>query len=110
MKRQSIRKMWTARLKGCQRDVDIWQEILSIRSLVMTPIQELDTYIEFASLCRKSGRLRLSYKVLTNLMGLPPLIYIEQPDLPLPKQYPPQVTTTLFVGHCYLRPSSILML
>ncbi len=33
-----IRKIWSERLLGCQRDVDSWQKILTVRSLVLNPL------------------------------------------------------------------------
>jgi FKBP12-rapamycin complex-associated protein len=47
-----IRKIWRERLLGCQRSVDTWQRILLVRSLVLSPEDDIDTYLKFASLCR----------------------------------------------------------
>ncbi|KAI9026899.1 armadillo-type protein [Hyaloraphidium curvatum] len=63
-----IRRMWTTRLSGCQRNVDVWQRILRVRSLVMSPKDDMDPWIKFANLCRKSGRLNLCQKTLIGLM------------------------------------------
>ncbi|ORX99768.1 PtdIns-3-kinase tor2 [Basidiobolus meristosporus CBS 931.73] len=68
-----IRKTWVKRLKGCQRNVDVWQRILKIRALVISPKEDMEMWIKFANLCRKSGRLGLSEKTLTGLLE------IEQP-------------------------------
>ncbi|KAJ3318282.1 phosphatidylinositol kinase- protein kinase tor1, partial [Blyttiomyces sp. JEL0837] len=68
--RQSlIRKTWMARLKGCQRNVEVWQRIMRVRALVITPKEDTEMWIKFANLCRKSGRLSLSFKTLTNLLN-----------------------------------------
>ena len=63
-----VRQTWISRLKGCQRNVDVWQRILKVRSLVMTPSEDKEMYIKFSSLCRKSGRFGLSAKTLSNLL------------------------------------------
>ena len=68
--RANIRSMWSNRLNGCQRDVDVWQQVLVVRSMVLSPHQDIPTWLKFSSLCRKSGRLSLSLKLLTNLLGL----------------------------------------
>lgn len=57
------------RLKGCEQDVEIWQRVLSVRSLVLTPSQDKDMWIKFANLCRKSDRLGLAEKTLNSLLG-----------------------------------------
>ena len=36
----------------------VWQALLSVRSLVLPPSQDVHTYLKFSSLCRKSGRVR----------------------------------------------------
>lgn len=57
------------RLEGCQRDVEVWQRILQVRSLVLTPNEDMETWINFADLCRTSDRLNLAEKTLTSLVG-----------------------------------------
>ncbi|CAG8464548.1 8437_t:CDS:10, partial [Paraglomus occultum] len=64
----TIRKTWTKRLKGCQRNVDVWSRILRVRSLVLTPKENMEMYIKFANLCRKSGRLETAEKNLKQLL------------------------------------------
>ncbi|CAB3378482.1 Hypothetical predicted protein [Cloeon dipterum] len=87
-KRGPIRKMWWERLQGCQRVVEDWQKIIQVHSLVVTPHEDVYTWLKYASLCRKSGRLMLSHKTLTLLLGIDPSL---QPDQPLPSNHP-QVT------------------
>ena len=60
--------MWALRLKGCQQDVKVWQNVLSVRSLVVSPQQDVNTWLKFSSLCRKSGKFTLSLKILSDLM------------------------------------------
>lgn len=44
-------------LQGCQRIVEDWQRILMVRSLVISPHEDMRTWLKYASLCGKSGRL-----------------------------------------------------
>ncbi|CAO3668466.1 unnamed protein product [Umbelopsis vinacea] len=67
-KQLSIRKTWMKRLDGCQRNVEVWQRILRVRAMVVSPQDDMDMWIKFANLCRKSGRLSLSDKTLKSLM------------------------------------------
>lgn len=60
--------MWNTRLLGCQKNVDIWQRALKVRSLVVQPKQDMETWIKFANLCRKSGKLKLAEKALNTLL------------------------------------------
>lgn len=78
-----MRKTWNTRLLGCQRNVDIWQRMLKVRSLVVKPKQDMDMWIKFANLCRKSGRLGLAEKSLNSLL--------EEGDDPNTSRAPPQV-------------------
>ena len=47
----------TLPLQGCQRVVEDWQKILMVRSLVINPHEDMRTWLKYASLCGKSGRL-----------------------------------------------------
>ncbi|KAK9453987.1 armadillo-type protein [Dipodascopsis uninucleata] len=82
-----MRKTWTKRLKGCQRNVDIWQRMLKVRALVVKPRQDMEMWIKFANLCRKSGRMGLAEKSLNSLVDEP------DPLSPSPtySRAPPQV-------------------
>ncbi|RHX98849.1 hypothetical protein DYB25_008229, partial [Aphanomyces astaci] len=55
--------MWSNRLAGCKRVVDVWQHVLAVRSLVLSPHEDVATWLQFASLCRQSNHLALSLKV-----------------------------------------------
>ena len=57
------------RLKGCQPDVEVWQRILQVRTLVLSPAEATDMWIKFVNLCRKSDRLDLAAKTLNSLLG-----------------------------------------
>ncbi|KAJ3030013.1 UNVERIFIED_CONTAM: phosphatidylinositol kinase- protein kinase tor1, partial [Siphonaria sp. JEL0065] len=65
-----IRRTWMARLKGCQQTVDVWQRILRVRALVISPMEDSEMWIKFANLCRKSNKLGLSFKTLTKLLSV----------------------------------------
>lgn len=82
-KRAVMRKTWNTRLLGCQRNVDIWQRMLKVRALVIKPKQDMDMWIKFANLCRKSGRLNLAEKSLNSLL--------EEGSPENPLRAPPQV-------------------
>ncbi|KNC98625.1 uncharacterized protein SPPG_06307 [Spizellomyces punctatus DAOM BR117] len=66
----AIRRTWMSRLRGCQRNVEVWQRILKVRALVIAPQDDMEMWIKFANLCRKSGRLGLSHKTLSGLLNV----------------------------------------
>nr|WIM49540.1 HIF1a pathway protein [Daphnia magna] len=84
-RRGPIRKIWWQRLQGCQRIVEDWQKIIQVHSLVISPEEDMRTWLKYSSLCRKSGRLALSHKTLVTLLGTDPSL---NPDHPLPTLHP----------------------
>ena len=43
--------------QGCQNVIEDWQKLLQVRSLVFAPHDDLRTWLKYASLCRRNGRL-----------------------------------------------------
>lgn len=68
-KQATMRKTWETRLQGCQRNVEVWQRMLRLRALVISPAENMRMWIKFANLCRKSGRMGLAEKSLKQLIG-----------------------------------------
>ncbi|KAJ2945766.1 hypothetical protein O0L34_g608 [Tuta absoluta] len=84
-RRESIRQAWWIRLQGGQRLVEDWRKILQVRSLVLTPQEDMATWLKFASLCRKSGAPRQAHRTLVMLLGTDPS---QNKELPLPTHEP----------------------
>ncbi|XP_035228341.1 serine/threonine-protein kinase mTOR-like [Stegodyphus dumicola] len=87
-RRDAIKQKWWDRLQGCQKIVEDWQKIMQVHSLVVSPQEDMRSWLKYASLCRRAGRLALSNRTLVMLLGVDPST---RPDLPLPCTYP-QVT------------------
>jgi len=68
-KKATLRKTWETRLKGCSPNVEVWQRMLRLRSLVMTPHENMHMWTKFANLCRKNKRMTLAEKSLKQLIG-----------------------------------------
>ncbi|KAJ1885116.1 phosphatidylinositol kinase- protein kinase tor1, partial [Kickxella alabastrina] len=51
-RRMAIVNTWRRRLEGIQQDVGLWQKLLRLRSMVLRPILDLDTWIKYANMCR----------------------------------------------------------
>ncbi|KAG5654196.1 hypothetical protein H0H81_006229 [Sphagnurus paluster] len=67
-RQQTMRKTWMRRLQGCQPDVEVWQRILQVRTLVLDPETDPVMWIKFANLCRKSDRMALAEKTINSLL------------------------------------------
>ncbi|XP_055916701.1 serine/threonine-protein kinase Tor [Eupeodes corollae] len=87
-RREPLKTMWWKRLQGGQRLVEDWRRIIQVHSLVVSPQEDVHTWLKYASLCRKSGSLQLSHKTLVMLLGSDPS---KNPSDPLPFNQP-QVT------------------
>jgi FKBP12-rapamycin complex-associated protein len=72
-RRTLVRSMWRERIRGVQRKVEVWQGLLAVRSLVLPMKEESDTWIKFASLLQKSGRVRQCNRVLQQLLQYDPM-------------------------------------
>ncbi|KAF6834583.1 FAT domain-containing protein [Colletotrichum plurivorum] len=99
-KKATMRRTWETRLKGCQRNVEVWQRMLRLRALVITPSENVHMWIKFANLCRKSSRLGLAEKSLKQLIGVeaPLDTFIpywhergQQPNVGLSRNIPSQI-------------------
>uniref|UniRef100_A0A8D9ABA5 Serine/threonine-protein kinase TOR n=1 Tax=Cacopsylla melanoneura TaxID=428564 RepID=A0A8D9ABA5_9HEMI len=84
-RRPTIRKMWWERLQGCEQRVEDWQRIIQVHTLVISPHEDMHTWLKYASLCRKAQRYMLSHKTLVMLLGIDPSLH---PDNPLPIEHP----------------------
>jgi FKBP12-rapamycin complex-associated protein len=65
--RNMIKQTWMKRLEGCERSVEVWEKILRVRSMVMSPQEDINVWIKYSNLCRKNGRFSLSEKALRSL-------------------------------------------
>ncbi|EXJ69012.1 FKBP12-rapamycin complex-associated protein [Cladophialophora psammophila CBS 110553] len=68
-KQNAMKVLWNKRLLGCQSNVEVWQRMLKVRALVLTPSENPDIWIKFANLCRKSERIGLAERSLASLGG-----------------------------------------
>ncbi|KIM34649.1 hypothetical protein M413DRAFT_33133 [Hebeloma cylindrosporum] len=68
-RQQTLRKTWMKRLQGCQPDVEVWQRILQVRTLVLNPGDDPMMWIKFANLCRKNERMILAEKTINSLLS-----------------------------------------
>ena len=89
---EHLRAMWTRRLRGVQANVEVWQSLLAVHSLVVPPEGNTDSWLKLASLCRKTGKYHMCLKAITKLLG--PHGHEEGGILPLAPSVDPKVTLT----------------
>ncbi|KAK4259382.1 hypothetical protein QN277_005720 [Acacia crassicarpa] len=71
-RRVLIRNMWTQRIQGAKRNVEVWQALLVVRALVLPPSEDIETWLKFATLCRKNGRISQARSTLVKLLQYDP--------------------------------------
>ncbi|KAL6013172.1 hypothetical protein ACLOJK_003664 [Asimina triloba] len=71
-RRALIRNMWNERIQGTKRNVEVWHALLVVRALVLPPTEDVETWLKFASLCRKSGRISQARSTLVKLLQYDP--------------------------------------
>lgn len=67
-KRQHILDLWKKRIQGADRNVEVWQALLSVRSLVEPPTNNVLWWTKFGNLVRKSDRPNKSRQILSYLL------------------------------------------
>ncbi|XP_045451535.1 serine/threonine-protein kinase Tor-like [Melitaea cinxia] len=84
-RRSVLHRTWWTRLQGGQRLVEDWRKMLQIRSLVLSPQEDFQSWLKFASLCRKSGAISQAHKIVLSVLGSDP---VTNPDVLLRVQDP----------------------
>ncbi|KAK6019699.1 hypothetical protein OSTOST_14659, partial [Ostertagia ostertagi] len=88
-----IALLWSRRLQGCRQNIEQWQRLLMLRSLVLTPQEMHPLRVKFSSLCRKQGKHVMCRDVLRELLGL-------EPGAPLHKAVAPSDKPQLVLALC----------
>eukprot|EP00080_Pristionchus_pacificus_P015935 PDM75955.1 hypothetical protein PRIPAC_43798 [Pristionchus pacificus] len=69
-RRGRIALLWSRRLQGCRENVDQWNKLLMIRSLVLSPSEMNPLRIKYSSLCRSLNKMSQCRSQLTQILGL----------------------------------------
>ncbi|KAG8710611.1 phosphatidylinositol kinase- protein kinase tor1 [Ceratobasidium sp. 394] len=67
-RQNTIQKVWMHRLQQSQPEVEVWQRIVQLRTLVLIPKQDPTMWTKFANLCRKNGRSFLADRTFNSLL------------------------------------------
>ena len=87
-----IGQMWRERLSGCSNTVQLWEQLLAVRKLAMAPAEDPTSWAQFATLCRKTGRLQQAKRVIQMVMS-------ESTQVPYMVRYCHAKCTKLDQGH-----------
>ena len=72
-----IRK-WKGRLQWAPKEVDVYRQILAVHTLVARPIDDLDSWLDLVTMCRKEGRKLF---LMHHRIPSPLLFHIHSPPL-----------------------------
>lgn len=67
-RRQHTLDTWKKRIQGADRNVEVWQALLSVRSLVEPPANNVRWWTKFGNLVRKSDRPNKARQILSYLL------------------------------------------
>ncbi|CAI7993434.1 Serine/threonine-protein kinase tor, partial [Geodia barretti] len=95
-RKTQLQQTWWNRLLGCQRNTEDWQRILQVRSIVLSQQEEIQSWVKFASICRRSDKMALSERTLRSILSHDPAYSTEEP---LSDKYPS--VTFAFVKHLW---------
>ncbi|KFH18229.1 putative target of rapamycin (TOR) [Toxoplasma gondii MAS] len=68
---EQLRHLWRTRLATCESNAEIWQKLLRVRSLIMSPHEDATTWLRFSSLCRQQHHARLAVEIIQCLRDHP---------------------------------------
>lgn len=62
--RQRLKSVWEKRLAGCRTDVEVYDSVLAVRSLVLEPDEYVDSVLKLSELSRQNKRYKFGERVL----------------------------------------------
>jgi FKBP12-rapamycin complex-associated protein len=86
-RRTRIAVLWSRRLQGSRKNIEQWQRILVVRSLVLSQNEMRPLWIKFSSMCRKSGKLSMAGRVLKSLLDVSEETPLERTHIPVDKPH-----------------------
>uniref|UniRef100_A0A0K0F9G1 Serine/threonine-protein kinase TOR n=1 Tax=Strongyloides venezuelensis TaxID=75913 RepID=A0A0K0F9G1_STRVS len=95
-RRDQITVCWSRRFQGCKINLEDWQKLLLIRSLVLSEDEMFPMLVKYANLCRTEGKHSTSRKLLYGMCRDNKSTAVHRiEDLVLPLDKPPVVLSLL---------------
>uniref|UniRef100_A0A6B2FWP2 Serine/threonine-protein kinase mTOR (Trinotate prediction) n=1 Tax=Myxobolus squamalis TaxID=59785 RepID=A0A6B2FWP2_MYXSQ len=64
----TIKKTWQKRILKCEKVVSDWRRILDLRSIVIKPHENIETWLKLSSISMKAGRFTLCKNIFDKLL------------------------------------------
>ncbi|KAI9895462.1 hypothetical protein PsorP6_018829 [Peronosclerospora sorghi] len=82
---KKLQTIWTRRMLGVERNIEVWQSLMLGRSLVFDPKEDVDILLKYARFCLKSGHINLASSALWRVGAQPFMRSVERdPYAPIP--------------------------
>uniref|UniRef100_H3G802 Serine/threonine-protein kinase TOR n=1 Tax=Phytophthora ramorum TaxID=164328 RepID=H3G802_PHYRM len=75
---KKLQTIWTRRMLGVERNIQVWQSLMLVRSLVFDPREDVDIWLKYARLCLKSGHINLASSALWRVGAQPFIRSVER--------------------------------
>jgi FKBP12-rapamycin complex-associated protein len=94
----NMHAIWHSRLNASSQDVKVYLKLMTTHAFVPPTMESLSTWLRFAGVCRKNGRVALSKKILYTLRQIGGAGGGPAPSDPWPEQVQPAITVRI-PGH-----------
>ncbi|KAF0991745.1 hypothetical protein HZS_5835, partial [Henneguya salminicola] len=78
----NIKTLWYSRIKNCKRLVSDWQMILDLETLVLQPVDNIETWLKFCVICMKEKRYSLCKNAFEKLLTPEQISLFNQAKIP----------------------------
>lgn len=69
-KRERIKMNWNSRIERCKPLVEDWEVILNLRSIVVPPLENIESWLKFANLARKTSKINLAERTFSEILNI----------------------------------------
>lgn len=69
--REALALRWHKRFQSMGRQPDFMRRVLGVRALLLTPLEQANSWLLYASVCARSGRNRSNRRAIALLLGIP---------------------------------------
>ena len=64
---EKLRAKWDRRMEWIPQEPELWRQMLTLRGLLFRPEDDLDAWVKYEKMCRRSGLLSLCHSALKRL-------------------------------------------
>ncbi|KAL4492653.1 hypothetical protein ABPG73_010202 [Tetrahymena malaccensis] len=67
LKRQNLKDIWADRLRGNPKELDTWQQILSVRQIYLSKKEDLQSWLKFCKIILRNNQLQYCRRMLDQI-------------------------------------------